>query len=330
MGGPDPSSTRGGPASGGETSLAPPQGLPRDGTPGTKAGHGGAMAWHGPAWPGTARRSRAGHGMAHRGPARPGTAWHGTGSAGRAGSGRRRQPGRGAGGAGEAAAAAGSGGAAGGRCPAPANWCPAGRWASGARCRWGARAPPRSRRVAALGTERRQDQAWSPPAPAPGRPGWGAEVCDTPRTPGAAVLLLPSQLLLLFLRSFGVLGDLGHHQRLQVLPALLEAAGEGHLLPACGQPGRWPRGHPRDKASGPQGPPSPGVTPLPASQPGQRRGGTGPQALAPTQHLWARGGCSGWVGSRVPPAVPVPSPSPSRYLSACAPWGRRGRSCARL
>lgn len=82
-----------------------------------------SMAQHGPAWPSMARH------MAHG----------------------RRSAGSGRGAAGGHRRSCGGQEGPGGRCPVPANWCPAGRWASGARCRWGARAPRRSRRVAALG-----------------------------------------------------------------------------------------------------------------------------------------------------------------------------------
>lgn len=175
-GGPDPASARG----------SHPRLLHRQPGVHEARGEGAAVAGgpdasrRGPAWRGTRH-------MAHG-------AWRTADEAQAAGGG---QPG----GTGEAAGA-GRGRGAGARCPVPANWCPAGRWASGARCRWGARAPRRSRRVAALGT---RNEASAPVALGTAeRAGGGG---DTPRTPSATVLLLP-RLLLVTLCSLGVLGDL--------------------------------------------------------------------------------------------------------------------------
>lgn len=139
-----------------------------------------------PAWPSMARHTA--HGARHMA--------HGRRSAG---------SGRGAAGGHRRSCGGRGGRGAGARCPVAANWCPAGRWASGARCRWDARAPRRSRRVAALGTRNGASAAGVVALGTAGR-AWGGGG-GTPRTPGATVLLLP-RLLLVTLRSLGVLGDL--------------------------------------------------------------------------------------------------------------------------
>lgn len=105
---------------------------------------------------GGAQSPRGGGGRgrgSRRVPARPSMARHTAHGARRMAHGRRSAgSGRGAAGGHRRSCGGRGGRGAGARCPVPANWCPEGRWASGARCRWGARAPRRSRRVAALGT----------------------------------------------------------------------------------------------------------------------------------------------------------------------------------